>query len=1115
MKLRTVITRSLRYHWRSHIAVVLGTVVATATITGALLVGDSMRGSLLDHALDRIGLVDHALLSQCFFPQSLAERLGKNETLTICPIILTDGGVSHAANRTRANNITVIGADQRFWKLNNTPCCPIDISGRSVAINQPLAKQLQAKIGDDLLIRIGKYQDIPSETLLGRRDDTTTTVRLTVAAIVPPTGLGSFSPHPDQQQPLNVWIPLNTLQRAMHKEKRINSILVSGGESERLAELLTKTTTINDFGLSLRLDEKLHCTILESESFLLTPQTEQAALDVAGELGLRADSVLTYLANSIETAPDNSIAYSTITAIGANTPLTLVSGEKTPELNSGEILLNQWAADELNAQPGQRISLSYYVTGKTGELETKQTAFTLRGIVRMDNSSTDRGFAPPYPGITDAENLADWDPPFPVNFKKLLDRDEEYWDKYKTAPKAFLSIEQGRQLWSENSSRFGQATSVRIQVPPASDLNETAVKLKTQLLNHLHASDFGLTFDPLRERITVASRGSTDFGMLFIGFSFFLIASALILVALLFRLHAEQRATELGTLAAIGFTRKTISRLLTAEGFILTVAGCVIGLLAAAGYAWLMLAGLKTFWADAANAPFLTVHVYPISVLTGLLVSLLTATGSITWSIHSLTALSPRALLAGKTGEASSSKQTKGRITRIVTVTACIAAIILMISTGSSEALKSAIGFFSSGTAFLIAAICLLKLQLERKNRKPITSSGNWAITRLGIRNASRQPLKSLLTAGLIASATFIIIAIQSMHLELNTDTRSIETPTGGFELLAESSTPLPYDLGSTNGQSELSVSIPGTDIYSFRFRPGEKSSCRNLYTPGKPRIIGAPASMIERGGFLFSAVSGNTDKRKTNPWLLLNETFSDGSIPAIADESVILWQYHLGIGKDLIITNANGDEVRLRFVASLAGSSLADEIIISETNFLRLLPSTTGYGFFLIDTTEESTTAVTTALEEQLEDYALDVTGTVERLSTYLAMQNTYLSTFQTLGGLGLLLGTFGLAVVLLRNTWLRRSELALLRSLGFSLPRLGYMILVENAALVVAGLLAGSIPALVAIAPHILTRSGEIPWMTLLLTLTGVLLIGLGTGAVAVVSTLRAPMIPALRSE
>ena len=157
----------------------------------------------------------------------------------------------------------------------------------------------------------------------------------------------------------------------------------------------------------------------------------------------------------------------------------------------------------------------------------------------------------------------------------------------------------------------------------------------------------------------------------------------------------------------------------------------------------------------------------------------------------------------------------------------------------------------------------------------------------------------------------------------------------------------------------------------------------------------------------------------------------------------------------------------------------------------------------------------MTTSLEEQLEDYALDVTGTVERLSTYLAIQNTYLSTFQTLGGLGLLLGTVGLAVVLLRNVWLRRSELALLRSLGFSLPRLGYMILAENAALVVAGLLSGSIPALVAIAPHLLTKPGEIPWVTLLLTLTGVLIIGLGTGAAAVASTLRAPLIPALRSE
>ena len=129
--------------------------------------------------------------------------------------------------------------------------------------------------------------------------------------------------------------------------------------------------------------------------------------------------------------------------------------------------------------------------------------------------------------------------------------------------------------------------------------------------------------------------------------------------------------------------------------------------------------------------------------------------------------------------------------------------------------------------------------------------------------------------------------------------------------------------------------------------------------------------------------------------------------------------------------------------------------------------------------------------------------------------MQNTYLSTFQTLGGLGLVLGTVGLAVVLLRNAWERRSELALMRALGFSRAALGWMALAENAVLVVAGLAAGALPALVAIAPHIADRPAELPWMSVALTLLAVLIVGIGAGALALLGPLRAPLIPALRLE
>ena len=171
----------------------------------------------------------------------------------------------------------------------------------------------------------------------------------------------------------------------------------------------------------------------------------------------------------------------------------------------------------------------------------------------MDDA--DPGFTPPYPGVTDAENLADWSPPFPIDFKLIRDRDEAYWDHYRAAPKAFLSLDDGRRLWTRQHERFGQSTAIRITPAAGTDPAAAAAAFRDELLRRLDAASLGLSFQPVREQALGASAGTTDFGVLFISFSFFLIASAATLVALLFRLGAERRAKEMGILMAMGLSK--------------------------------------------------------------------------------------------------------------------------------------------------------------------------------------------------------------------------------------------------------------------------------------------------------------------------------------------------------------------------------------------------------------------------------------------------------------------------------------------------------------------------------------------------------------------------------
>jgi ABC-type antimicrobial peptide transport system permease subunit len=206
---------------------------------------------------------------------------------------------------------------------------------------------------------------------------------------------------------------------------------------------------------------------------------------------------------------------------------------------------------------------------------------------------------------------------------------------------------------------------------------------------------------------------------------------------------------------------------------------------------------------------------------------------------------------------------------------------------------------------------------------------------------------------------------------------------------------------------------------------------------------------------------------------------------------------------------------VRLRLVASLDDSIFQGELLISETNFLHLFPDLAGYRFFLLEAPADQAAAVPQVLESSLADYGFDVVSTAERLAAYHRVENTYISTFQMLGALGLLVGTVGLAAVLVRNVLERRRELALLRAVGYRRENLVLLILSENVMLLVGGLTIGAACAVIAIIPSIASRGGHLA----IASMTGWLLIIFITGflasLIATLLTVRKPLLPALRAE
>ncbi len=158
---------------------------------------------------------------------------------------------------------------------------------------------------------------------------------------------------------------------------------------------------------------------------------------------------------------------------------------------------------------------------------------------------------------------------------------------------------------------------------------------------------------------------------------------------------------------------------------------------------------------------------------------------------------------------------------------------------------------------------------------------------------------------------------------------------------------------------------------------------------------------------------------------------------------------------------------------------------------------------------------AVAGAMARGLEDVGLELTPAAGRLAMFGEVANTYISIFQVLGGLGLILGSFGLGLVVLRNVLERRSELAILRAVGFRTGALHRMVLWEHWVLLAMGLACGVAAGLIAVLPALLSPAVQVPYLSLGLTVLAVAVGGMAWTHLATRAALRGPLLDALRNE
>lgn len=1174
--------KSLFYFRRTNLAIALGVAAATAVLTGALIVGDSMRNSLRELTLERLGMIDELMLSDGFFDQSLAETLRETsefkESYTLAsPAILFPGGTvqNSTDSKLRAGQVTVLGITPKFWEFEqDQKSNRKELDENSIIINQAVADDLQISNAEvesgnaKITVRIPKRNQLPADSALGKKSDLIESiVDLTVVQIVPMTGLGRFGLYPSQADPYNVYVSIQLLQDSLarsvltHKSDsaQANIILISGKgktlpteiNSEKLRQALRPS--LEDLGLSLKRAtqtfsiENNETTIfdywsLSSDRLVLSEEVAQATETAFPT----ARPIFTYLANDIrKSETDSGIPFSMVAAVdfdNAFEPISALTGNPIAPIQANEIVLNQWAADDLNATKGDSVVVTFFEPETThGAQKEKSVELTVVDIARLTEPdkafrvsrrgqispaefkqcptlANDPNLTPEVPGVTDAQSIENWDLPFDTA-GKIRPQDDDYWGNHRTTPKAFVSLAMGQELWD---SRFGNVTSFRIPISAGSK-GDVSKKLLTQFIED--DAKLGLHLIQIKRQGIDASSGSTPFDFLFLALSMFVIGAALILVSLLFRLGLQQRSSELGLLKAIGFPQTQIRRICLYEMASVSCLGAVAGVSLGMGYAWLMIFGLKTWWVGAIARPFLTIHILPLSLGIGFFSGVIICILTIAWTLRRTRKQPVHLLISGQL-ESPETHSSKTRKTSLSIIGILAFTAVCLTATATQLAGEAQAGAFL-GAGFLILTSLLMLVYRVFKKSDQLHSSGRLNLSRLAIMSFQRNPLRSTLTIGLVAVACFLIAAVSSFRLTPS------ERGTAGFEWVAQSSQPIHYDLNNLEGQ-KLALGSEnqlreGTEISALRLKPGEDASCNNLYQSSQPRILGVNPQFIqefdkgEAGRFAWSASLASTELEKQNPWRLLDSPqphagTAEDPIPVVIDKNTANYSlkiYILNTVKQ--IDYDSGESIYIRVVGFLENTLLQGSLIISEQDFEKAFPTIGGYQYFLIReqaTPANGSESDIALLEERLSDQGFDARRADVLLANFMSVQNTYISTFQTLGALGLLLGTFGLAAVQIRSVLERKKELGLMRAIGFQRNTLAKMVVLENAWLLIIGLGIGIFSALFTTIPHWLVGTASAPWLELSLMFSAIITVGLLVGFYASRIISRTPLLESLRT-
>ena len=1064
--------KNIIYYKRYYKLIATAALITVGVISGSLVVGDSVRTTLIKRVAERLGDTETVIFSRNSF---MEEKILESAELkgNVRGILLTNGFVSHDS---KLIPVFVWGVDDK------------SIPKDAARTNTALFNEIGVKQPKTIVLRLPASGLVPSGSLFVT-ENYTTGMRLDFDGIVDVKEGGNISLKNEQTIPLNIFVNRSELAEVMKIERKINLILankeITTAEMEKAWNYSFSGISVNPIitGKTSNTSTRACFTEITSDRIFLQKEVVESIC----KNNPKPNRLFSYLANSIE-KEDTSIPYSFVTAMDR------YQGEV---LLPDEIILSDYSANRINALTGDLIKVSYFVSKDLKTLQTRSVTLRVKKIVPLGELLEDKTLSAEFPGLTDVESCTDWDSDLPINMNLITDEDEKYWELYRNTPKAIMAYNAVAGDWSND---YGIATAIRLGEEivdlavqdtitqhdiKADDDKQIAIiqmGLSTPDLSALHAAMFGIQLISPRVAGIYAAKNSVDFSGLFLALGCFIIFAAMLLMIVPLSEMLFQRKQEISLLKALGFPQKRIAKIIWRESapvvFSASVAGIIVGIVYTLLIMWL----LGNLWKGATQTDGFLVHLDIVSLITGAMIgfglSFMILYRTILRNLKEKKAKNKRPTIVLK------------RKKWLVMLSICITIGLSVIN----------ILFLNAVVLFVITGIIILSTA---------TIVGDYIICKNGSVFVGGLKDKKLIWSALYANKKQVISSFLALSLgvfvvfSVGLNRKGFEnnaqllSGTGGYTLWCESSVPVYHNMMTREGREKLSLTALPVDVEILQCLrlSADEASCLNLNKVITPSVLGIDMSTLSESDIRIDKNIYSLDNKEVFKYLQ-SHTHSSSSVsptspvfPALVDATVLTWSLGMKLGDTLFYENDRGQSIAIQLVGTLPNTIFQGHILLDKQFFSEIWAETTGSEVFLLKTVGSEIEEVKTLLSQALNEYGIRITTTNDRLRQFNSVSDTYLTIFMTLGGIGLLLGIMSFIIVIRKSLASRRKEIDLYKTLGFTNGKIAQTLYKENLIVPLYAIATGIISALASVGVSFRNTGTGLWIMVLLFTILFVL--------------------------